>query len=435
MRWHAKEIMNTVKSAFSMGSALLCKLLAGLVAVKISAHYLGVENFGLSGQISSLIAIVTLLAGGGVTTGLTKIYADTGIDTISRDQWRKAAQVLAGSAALFLIVIFVALHSEIVNRILDSSVHANLILLSVIVSVLPISLSAIAQGVINGNQQSGLYAKALLCGSLVGIAGFLLLSSLFGVRGALCGLVWMQIAQALAFCWMARHFRTGTKFGQLKVPALGMKVRFLFSFGLLSISAGITIPLVYILVRSLVIAHQGAYELGIWQATVRLSEAYTQLPMLMLSVVFFPRFAAHPDQPLKATQVRDAYGFVFFLMLCIGVFVGLTRETLVRLLFTSEFHAVSDFVFWQIAGDTFRMLSYVGTTILAARGFIKLCMLAEFIQALLFGGISALFVTNDLAAAPFVSYLLTYLIYFLLTVAAVMYFGRRKTSTNALTDR
>lgn len=418
-----------------MGAAILCKLLAGLVAVKLSAHYLGVENFGLSGQISSLVAIVTLLAGGGVATGLTKTYADPSSNNESRYYWGKAGQVLAGGAALLLVVIFVVLHKEIAYRVLDASEHANLIVLSVIVSIVPISLSAVAQGVINGNQQSGRYSKALLGGSILGIGGFLLLSTSFGARGALCGLVWMQIAQAVSFIWMARRLRPEGNGGYRQVPALPEKIRFLFKFGLLSISAGTTIPLVYMLVRSLVIAHQGAYDLGIWQATVRLSEAYTQLPMLMLSVVFFPRFSSQPDEPLNWTRALHTYGFVLLIMVGIGTFVAVTRKPLVHLLFTPEFHAVSDFVFWQIAGDTFRMLAYVGTTILAARGFVKLCMFAEFLQATLFGGISAVFVSNDVYAAPFASYLLTYLIYFLMTFSALVYFSRRKITPNALTDR
>ncbi|QJE00896.1 oligosaccharide flippase family protein [Massilia forsythiae] len=435
LRSKKKENMNTVKSTFSMGAALLCKLLTGLIAVKICAYYLGVQKFGLSGQISSLISIVTLLAGGGVATGLTKIYAAPEIHQEERQQWIKAAHILAACTAVLLLLVFLFFKKEIENRVLDESPYSSIIFFSVIASIAPISLSAVAQGIINGNQKTGMYSRSLLLGSIIGIFGFLILSFLFGARGSLCGLVWIQIAQALSFCLTARAVKERAYASYFPILEFSRKVRFLLSFGLLSIVAGATIPLVYMYVRSLIIVHQGSSDLGIWQATVRLSEAYTQLPMLMLSVVFFPRFSSQAAQPLQWRQVWKAYGFILALMGLIGIFVSTTRNTLVHLLFTPEFQTVSDFVFWQISGDTFRMLSYVGTMILAARGLVKLCILAEFLQAALFGGISTGFIANNIHAAPFASYLLTYVIYFLLTVFAVLYFCRQERYSNAPIDR
>lgn len=413
--------MRTIKSALAMGVALICKMAAGLVAVKITAHYLGVANFGLTGQISSLIAIVTLLSSGGVSVGLTKIFADTRFDPDSEKGWLRAAWLLAGLFALMLFIGFLIFRSTIEKNVLGDSGYAGVIFVALCLTIIPISSSGISQGIINGSHRDRTYSRSLVLGSALGLFGFLVLSWWFSAIGALLGMIWIAVAQALAFIWSARGLRDKCPQRNIAAVELKTKMRFLFNFGMLSITAGVTIPLVYMAVRVLIESHHGAAALGIWQATVRLSEAYTQLPIVMLSVVFFSRFASAAGKPLILKSVFETYAFVAGLMLIISVFVFFARHLLVRILFTDQFSSVSDYVGWQLLGDSFRMLAYTGTIILGARGKIRWGIAGEFAQAILFIGLSVILIPMYETVAPFLAYTLAYFIYFILTLLALRY--------------
>jgi len=423
--------MKTVKTVTTMGIALLCKMLVGLIAVKLCAKYVGIENFGLTGQISSLIAIVTLLASGGVAVGLAKVCSENDGDRTTIAEWVGAGSMLCVIASTLLILVFFAGRTYIEDVVLGKSIYAKAVFFVVVLSVIPIGLSGISQGVINGSQKSGTYARSLVMGSIAGLGGFLLFSYLFGAKGAMLGIIWLPVAQSLAFMISGRGLLPLTgKFAPASVTL--EKTRYLGKFGLLSIAAGATIPIAYIFVRLVVQANAGAENLSLWQATVRLSEAYTQLPMLMLSVVFFVRFSSQSKKNIDWNEVRKTYLFIAALMVAIGIVVYIFREFLVKILFTPEFSKVSDLFLWQVAGDLLRMLSYVGTTILAARGFVKLGILAEVVQGTLFTLSSVVIVPMFGILGPFIAYITTYGIYFIFTISALIYLQAKTKKMYAL---
>jgi polysaccharide transporter, PST family len=417
--------MKTIKTTIVMATALLCKMVTGLIAVKLCAKYVGIENFGLTGQISSLIAIVTLLASGGVAVGLAKVRSDVGIAAAVVAQWISAGRILCVTASALLSVLFLLCHDYIEVVVLGNSIHGVAILGTVLIAIFPIGMSGISQGLINGSQNSGLYARSLMLGSIIGISGFLLLSESWHAKGALLGIIWLPLAQSLAVIFIARRLRpapsTKSTASNLFLRVDRADVIYLGKFGLLSITAGSTIPLAYIFVRLLVATHVGAENLGLWQATVRLSEAYTQLPMVMLSVIFFGKFASHSKNELNWRDVINAYSFIFALMTIIALFVYCARHYLIQLLFTKEFLGVEKLVSWQLIGDLLRMLSYVGTTILAARGFVKICIFAEILQGALFAISSTLIVPIFGALGPFIAYITTYGIYFVFSFLILIY--------------
>jgi PST family polysaccharide transporter len=419
--------MKAVKTTFLMGGAVLFKLLTGLIVVKLCATFVGVENYGITGQISSLVAIVTLLASGGVSTGLTKIFADNQYPAESHSQWWGTARNISLVASCSLIVIFFLARAEIENRVLTRSTYSTVIFIALVISILPIGLSGGYLGVLNGRQRNGLYASGMIIGSILGLGGFFVLSSSFKTPGALIGIVWIPVAQALAQIFVGFSLTPPVvKPANIDVAHRRTRIAFLSKFGLLSLSAGVTIPVVYIAVRLLVLKFNSSENLGIWQANVRLSEAYTQLPMLMLTVFYFPRFAKQSTRGINWNDAGRAYFFVAALMLSIAGFVYCARHQIVAVLFTSQFRSVSDFIALQLVGDFFRILAYVGTTILAARGRVKLCIFGELAQGALFAISSAVIIPAYGSAGPFLSYVLAYFLYFILTTGTLILLETRK---------
>lgn len=410
--------MKDLKKTAGLGLALGFKLIAGLVTVKICAQYMGPEEFGITGQIGSLVNIVVLLAGGGVSIGLAKIYADGQSTTLARAGWVKAARCIALISAAILIAILLAANPWLRQVVLQDRSDSNWIIGLIILAAIPIAFSGIGQGQNNGRQRADIYAGAMVGGSLLGLAGLWLLSHFYGATGALLGIVWLPSAQALPFLAISRYH--SKEFKDIPAPDLSsteliQKSRYLLSFGILSISAGAVIPAALIAVRLMIERNGDSSALGLWQATTRISEAYTQLPLLLLSVLMFARFAGGSTQPVSQRLLIRTYGSMGGLMALISVFVLALSNHWIDIVFTPAFRGMSDFLPWQLAGDCMRVLSYVGTTVLAARGHVKLCVIGEFLQGSMLVGFSHLFIPGLGVYAPFYAYILTYSIYLVLT--------------------
>ena len=62
--------MRFLKVGLLFAASTVSKLVAGLLIVKIVAIYLGASGLGQLGQFMSLMSMITLLAGGGIGTGI-----------------------------------------------------------------------------------------------------------------------------------------------------------------------------------------------------------------------------------------------------------------------------------------------------------------------------------------------------------------------------
>ena len=62
--------MNFFRAGLIFSASTASKLIAGLAIVKIIAITLGADGLGRLGQFMSLISMVTILAGGGIASGV-----------------------------------------------------------------------------------------------------------------------------------------------------------------------------------------------------------------------------------------------------------------------------------------------------------------------------------------------------------------------------
>lgn len=409
--------MNDVKKIIYLGLALGAKLLTGLYAVNLCAQELGADAFGVTGQLSSLLAILSLVAGTGISVGVTKIYSDQTISVNTRQEWIIAARWIALSSAVLLSALFLLFADPIVQNIFQGIPNAVWLIWALVFATIPTAFAGIEQGKINGSHKDGLYALSIICGSVLGLLGLWGLVHYSGPIGALQGLIWLVVAQALVMNCFGRKIYSEEKFvGKNSKKKSIDKIKFLMSYGLVSMTAGLVIPLVYIVIRLLVQQHDGDKIFGLWQATLRISEAYTQLPLMMLSVVLFSRFASSSSFALDKVQVQRTYILMASLMLAISSLIYIFREYWIVFIFNSEFLEMERLVIWQLLGDFLRILSYVATTILAARGALKLCVIGEFIQAGLLILTSIIFIPAIPIYGMLVAYILSFAVYLLVTM-------------------
>ena len=236
--------MKDLKKTLYLGLGLGVKLLAGLFAVKLCAQLLGPEAFGVTGQLSSLLSVVSLLAGAGVSVGMTKLYAGAEFPPESRPEWIKAARWIALSSAGLLSALFLIFSGWVVGHLFNGSEQAYWLLGGLVVSTLPIAFAGIGQGKINGSHRDDLYALSIVSGSALGLLGLWGLGHYLGPTGALLGMIWLVVAQALVMNLFGRFIdRNSVSNAAEAVQDFKSKARFLLSYGMLSIAAGATIQI------------------------------------------------------------------------------------------------------------------------------------------------------------------------------------------------
>ena len=68
--------MNIVRASFYSAMATASRLVAGLVVIKLVAWFAGPEGVGKLGQFMSLMSLLAVLAGGGISAGIVKYVAE-----------------------------------------------------------------------------------------------------------------------------------------------------------------------------------------------------------------------------------------------------------------------------------------------------------------------------------------------------------------------
>lgn len=357
------------------GSTVL-RLTAGLLVVKLIAVYCGPEGLGRLGQLMGVIAILALLAGGGVQNGIAARLPGRLQDGGDGAPVLGAAACIGAWWAIAAALLLLIAAPGMAERLLgDAQLGWALIALALVQPFL--AFAALRSGETIGRGESVLFAQLASVAILVGMAGLALATVLGGLTGAALGLIWSAASPGIVhLAWALRtraklhrprwHREEGVHLGR---------------FSLMLLISALSFPLVQIVLRDRLAAHGDWSEVGQWQAVLRISEANLQFVTVMLSSWFLPRVATAVTAPALSRQVAEAYRFVVPMSVCVGLLVWLGGEWVVRLLFSSAFTDAVDLLGWQLAGDCLRALAMVLGFVGMSRGHLGLFAAAEGVQA------------------------------------------------------
>lgn len=249
-----------------------------------------------------------------------------------------------------------------------------------------------------------------------------MLSFIFEGFGYLVGAICLPITQSIILIFIARKYYG--IYPLFKFDLNLNRANILLKYGSLALLAGVSIPLCSIMVRDLVVETSGVLVGGIYQGVLRLSESYMQLPMLLLGSYFYPKFCSYYNKPNFNKKILESYIILFGLMILIGIFLMITSPILVKLIFTEEFNDMLNYINLNWLGDTFKILSFLGATILTAMGKIKICLAGTVLHTVLYWGLSKYYIINLSLLGSMYGYIMAYGIYFIITLTAVYIMGR-----------
>lgn len=410
-------------SAALTTAAQVSKIVVGFAFIKLVAVYLGAEGMGQLGHFMSAVTILSLLAGGGVVNGLIKYVA----------QYKKQPKNLINTVVVSkayslvfctIVAVLGCAFSKYLSGYIFKTQDYYWIVIFLSIAQFGFAFTNLVTGVANGLRDTKTYAIIQIVGNLIVLPVSWIMIRHFNFVGAAVSMVLFfsfYTIPALYFYRRSIFFRLASGF---KYESEGFKR--LLAFTLMATVGAISVPLIEIIIRQQIIEHVGFVAAGIWQASIKLSSAYMGFFTIFLAVYFMPMVS----EKAKVEQITPLV--VKFMKLVMAIFVlgasvfYLLRQYLIPLLLSNEFSELEGLIKYQLLADFFRVVTYVISFVVVARAALKIYLISELTQGMVFCGLSLWMMNSGLGVkGVFFANLTMNVIYFVVSATGFMIYRRR----------
>ncbi|KQZ76408.1 hypothetical protein ASE06_07730 [Sphingopyxis sp. Root214] len=398
------------------------RMTVNLIVIKFIAVAMGPAGLGMLGNLMSATTMVALFSGGGILNGITKYVAEYNSRPDRLRQFLQGAAAYGFSASIIILLISFIAARPLSLALFGTNDMAWLIPILGIAHLLCFIGNAII-AIINGKQQPFYFALITGTGYLSIIPIAFLLIKFGGMSGAAIALVGVIVSTAIPAVVVGA--RNGL-ISMLRPRFHSEDSKRLFRFTCIAIVSAAAFPLTEILIRTHLAGHLGVESTGIWQAMTRLSGAILGFFTVYLATSHMPRLSAISDNKEAAKAVVHALSVIGPAFACCALLIYLMRSIIVPLLFSSSFGPLEEIIGWQLIGDLLRVCSYVVSFLVVAKAALKMHIIGELTQCVLYlgfalGAVRMGFGLQEVAQA----YALTYAIYFVLTLLALKRYATR----------
>jgi len=368
--------VSIARAGASSAIGTAARLLAALATIKLVAHAAGPEGVGRLGQFLGLMALLSVLAGGGIGAGIVKHVAEYRNDPERFERLVRTALGYALCASLATGALALAFARPLALWLLGDARYVGL------VCVLALAQAGIAMGncllaIFNGLMDVRRLVLVQVTGSALSVALALLLSWRFGLYGALLSLVlgqllWLPIG--LPAWRTSPHYRPG-----LLRPRLDREMAArLAGFSAMTLSSALCAPLVGIAARDHLAAQLGWTQVGYWQAVGKVSDAYLLFLTAAINVHYLPRLSAIGERDALRRELTQASRQLIPAAAALALAIYLAREWITPLLFSAQFAPINALYAPQLLGDVIKIASFVFSYLMLAKAMTGLFVASEF---------------------------------------------------------
>lgn len=403
-----------LSSAVLTTAAQASKILVGFSVLKLIALYLGPEGLGRLGHFMSLISILVLLAGGGISHGVIKYAAEYKRKSFELHRLLNTTTSFALAVASITALLFLCFAKKIAGLVLGGQ---DLYWIISILAILQFgyTFNMLFSSFANGLGAVKSFAITQIIGNLSALPVAWCMISGFGLPGAAVGVSLMSVMAFVPAFFIYLKSPLRRRFNIKSVRCILFKR--LGWFGLMLLVSAVAVPMVEIFIRQSLIDSDGYVQAGSWQAVIRMSSAYLGFFSVFLASYFMPMISATE----RKSEVKKLT-LKFAVLVMIGFIVGggalyLGRNFFIPLLLSDEFKDIKQFLIFQLVGDFFKVLAYVIGFVAVAKAATKLYIASEILQAGLFVFLS-IFMQRTVGGAEGVTiaYMCATIIYFFIAI-------------------
>ena len=411
----AKSFISRVLKAdivkvFSLTSiSTLVKMCTGLVSVKIVASIIGPAGVALVGQLNNFSTIALSLATGGINSGITKYIAEYKSDASKVKQYLATAFRITVVCSLLVGLVLLLLCKQLSSLIMMTPQYWYVFAIFGI-TITFYGLNNMLVSVVNGYKQFNKYVKVNVVSSIFGVAFTVALVLALGLPGALISAVTFQSLMIFVSVLMLRKLewlRKDWLVGKFKRTIASQY----FRYALMTLLSAFLVPISQMLLRGYVISEISITEAGWWEGMNRISNMYLMVITSSFSVYYLPRLSEISDRIELRHEIFKCYKVIVPLLLAGFTVIYFLRFFIVKLLFTHEFMPMTQLFIWQMAGDFFKICSWLLAFLMVAKSMTKAYNSTEIIFTLSYILLGYTFIRLDGIVGLCQAYLTNYVLY------------------------
>lgn len=379
------------------GFMTLAKVLGGLLVVKLGALHLGPDGFGRLGQLMTLVIMISIFAGGGITNALIQGLAATDKQSDRARLWGAALKIYVVEGVL--VGLLLAVFRESLAELLLGQRDFAWLFIVLAASQFFTGANNLLQGALSVLGQTSTIIWVNVLGNVLGALAFAWVLLRDGLEGAALGAVLYPAATGVvgvvsALCVLPASWRA-PNWHSTRADMKG-----LLSYSLVVLVSVMALPFAQLLVRDMVAAQAGWAQVGYWQGVLKISDIYMQFFGMVLIYLVLPQCSAARD---LSTLDRVWMGLVkpiMAVMLCGLALFYLLRQFVLPILFSDAFVPAAGYVLPQALADAFRMVGLFVVYYGISRGARLMPVLFEVVQAVLLVFVTAWLLPRYAGLAP-----------------------------------
>ncbi len=383
-----KKVLNAdIVKVFSFTSlSTMVRMLTGFISIKVVSVIIGPSGIALLGQLNSFSSLVMSLASGGINNGVTKYIAEEKENPQKIRPYLSTALKITLFCSALVGLTMIGFH-HFLSTIVMKSAEFGYVFIIFGVTILFYAINLLLYSILNGFKAFKLFVKINIAGSIIGLLFTLVLVYFFGLKGALISAVTSQSITLLVSLWMVRkEFWMKIQFFTSKLDRVITK-----KYTHYALMAFVTVamdPVSQLILRGYVISNISAVEAGWWEAMNRIAGMYLAVITTSFSVYYLPRLSELKNNFEIRHEVLKAYK-VILPTLCVGfAVIYILRMFVIKILFTPDFYPMQQLFIWQLAGDLFKISSWLLAFLMIAKSMTKAYIMTEIFFTILFVGLA-----------------------------------------------
>lgn len=330
------------------------KILSGLALNKVLAIYVGPAGLAIVGQFSNFIGIVTGIASGSTQTGVVKKIAESDSENSRRKVYSNALLIVLLLSIPSSVGIY--FFSEYIAELVFFDKSYDVIVQFSAVSIIFYCLNTYLIAVLNGLRQIKLLTYLNINLSLITLVVGSVLTGIYGVKGAIAGIISVQILVAILF-----SIQVGAKYG-VELIAISKQfielksINILIKFGGVTLISGVLSSLTLIFVRSMVIEADSLYMAGIWESASKIGVSFNMLFLTPLVIHYLPIFSKLADIQSIGKEIKKIVLFIVPVSFVIILVVHYFSYEIIVLLFSAEFSPATSILSLVLAAEVFKII-------------------------------------------------------------------------------
>lgn len=369
------------RHAFNVILPNFIKILCGILILKLAAIYLSVQDFGRLGQFMTLVAVVNMLAGGGINNGVVKLLAEA-----KNELERQRVIMTAGWFWRISIVVICVLLLSTWTWHVDYLGEATFFVCFVALAHILWGQTNIFNSYLIANQQTQLLKIYGLQSNILGLLFFLavffyqktLISAFTGY------LFFISASFLVAILRVLPHYKELLSFYKARYSQDIAKK--LLHYCIVMLVGAVAIPIVQMLLRSHIAEVLGWESVGYWQAVIKISDAHLQFYGIINLSVLLPYFAnLNTVQRITLTHKSVLKIIAIFIIIALStssILIAL-RELVITILYDKHYLQISGLMIQQVIGDFFKVILSLFVVVALAKGYWRIALLSELLQAII----------------------------------------------------